>query len=118
MARIAGVNIPENKHVEISLTHIYGIGRVTAQKICIELNIDFTKKISELSEDEIEKIRSAVGSYQVEGDLRRNISTNIKRLMDLGSYRGIRHRRKLPTRGQNTKNNARTRKGPKKPMRG
>ena len=105
MARIAGVNIPENKHVEISLTHI-------------ELKIDYTRKISDLSEEEIESLRSAVGNIVVEGDLRRNISTNIKRLMDLGSYRGIRHRRKLPTRGQNTKNNARTRKGPKKPMRG
>ena len=111
MARIAGVNIPENKHVEISLTHIFGIGRKTAQNIC-------TRKISDLSEEEIESLRSAIGNIVVEGDLRRNISTNIKRLMDLGSYRGIRHRRKLPTRGQNTKNNARTRKGPKKPMRG
>ena len=118
MARIAGVNIPENKHVEISLTHISGIGRKTAQNICTELNIDYTRKISDLSEDEIENLRTAIGNFVVEGDLRRNISTNIKRLMDLGSYRGIRHRRKLPTRGQNTKNNARTRKGPKKPMRG
>ena len=118
MARIAGVNIPENKHVEISLTHIFGIGRKKAQKICTELKIDYTRKISDLSEEEIESLRSAIGSIVVEGDLRRNISTNIKRLMDLGSYRGIRHRRKLPTRGQNTKNNARTRKGPKKPMRG
>ena len=118
MARIAGVNIPENKHVEISLTRIYGIGRKTAQDICIDLKIDYTRKISDLSEEEIESIRNSVASYVVEGDLRRNISTNIKRLMDLASYRGIRHRRKLPTRGQNTKNNARTRKGPKKPMRG
>ena len=118
MARIAGVNIPENKHVEISLTHIFGIGRKTAQRICEDLKIDYTKKISDLSEEEIESIRTSVASYVVEGDLRRNISTNIKRLMDLASYRGIRHRRKLPTRGQNTKNNARTRKGPKKPMRG
>ena len=118
MARIAGVNIPENKHVEISLTHIFRIGRKIAQNICTELKIDYTRKISDLSEEEIESLRSAIGSIVVEGDLRRNISTNIKRLMDLGSYRGIRHRRKLPTRGQNTKNNARTRKGPKKPMRG
>ena len=118
MARIAGVNIPENKHVEISLTHIFGIGRKPAQNICTELKIDYTRKIADLSEQEIESLRSAIGSIVVEGDLRRNISTNIKRLMDLGSYRGIRHRRKLPTRGQNTKNNARTRKGPKKPMRG
>ena len=118
MARIAGVNIPENKHVEISLTHVFGIGRKTAQDICTSLKIDYTRRVSDLTEDEVEKIRNAVATYAVEGDLRRNISTNIKRLMDLGSYRGIRHRRKLPTRGQNTKNNARTRKGPKKPMRG
>ena len=118
MARIAGVNVPENKHVEISLTHIFGIGRKTAQTICEELKIDYTRKISDLSEDEVEQLRTAIGNYVVEGDLRRNISTNIKRLMDLGSYRGIRHRRKLPTRGQRTKTNARTRKGAKKPMRG
>ena len=118
MARIAGVNVPENKHVEISLTHIFGIGRKTAQTICEELKIDYTRKVSDLSEDEVEKLRTAIGNYVVEGDLRRNISTNIKRLMDLGSYRGIRHRRKLPTRGQRTKTNARTRKGAKKPMRG
>ncbi|EJP73730.1 MAG: 30S ribosomal protein S13 [Gammaproteobacteria bacterium] len=118
MARIAGVNVPENKHVEISLTHIFGIGRKTAQTICEELKIDYTRKVSDLSEDEVEQLRTAIGNYVVEGDLRRNISTNIKRLMDLGSYRGIRHRRKLPTRGQRTKTNARTRKGAKKPMRG
>jgi small subunit ribosomal protein S13 len=118
MARIAGVNVPENKHVEISLTHIFGIGRKTAQTICEELKIDYTRKVSDLSEEEVEQLRTAIGNYVVEGDLRRNISTNIKRLMDLGSYRGIRHRRKLPTRGQRTKTNARTRKGAKKPMRG
>ena len=118
MARIAGVNIPENKHVEISLTYVFGIGRKTAQDICNDLKIDFTRKVSDLSEDEVEKIRTAIGTLVVEGDLRRNVSTNIKRLMDLGSYRGIRHRRKLPTRGQRTKTNARTRKGVKKPMRG
>ena len=118
MARIAGVNIPENKHVEISLTHVFGIGRKTAQDICNDLKIDFTRKVSDLSEDEVEKIRTAIGTLVVEGNLRRNVSTNIKRLMDLGSYRGIRHRRKLPTRGQRTKTNARTRKGVKKPMRG
>ena len=118
MARIAGVNVPENKHVEISLTHIFGIGRKTAQTICEELKIDYTRKVSDLSEDEVEQLRTAIANYVFEGDLRRNISTNIKRLMDLGSYRGIRHRRKLPTRGQRTKTNARTRKGAKKPMRG
>ena len=94
MARIAGVNIPENKHVEISLTHIFGIGRKTAQNICEELKIDYTRKISDLSEEEIESLRNAIGKIVVEGDLRTDISTNIKRLMDLGSYRGIRHRRK------------------------
>ena len=118
MARVGGINIPDNKHVDVSLTHVYGIGRKTAQDICESLKIDYTRKISDLSEEEIENIRNAVATHTVEGDLRRNISTNIKRLMDLASYRGIRHRRKLPTRGQNTKNNARTRKGPKKPMRG
>ena len=118
MARIAGVNIPENKHVEISLTHVFGIGRKTAQDICESLKIDCTRRVSDLTEDEVEKIRAAVATYAVEGDLRRTISTNIKRLMDLGSYRGIRHRRKLPTRGQRTKTNARTRKGAKKTMRG
>ena len=89
MARIAGVNIPENKHVEISLTHIFGIGRKTAQDICLDLKIDYTRKISDLSEDEIESIRNAVSTYVVEGDLRRNISTNIKRLQDLASYRAV-----------------------------
>ena len=118
MARVAGVNIPDKKQAWVSLTHIFGIGRKTAQDICLSLKIDYTRKISDLSEEEIENIRNAVATHTVEGDLRRNISTNIKRLMDLASYRGIRHRRKLPTRGQNTKNNARTRKGPKKPMRG
>ena len=117
MARIAGVNIPENKHLEISLTHIYGIGKKTAQDICISLNLDYSKKVSDLTEEQIEKIRTAVAEYTVEGDLRRTVSTSIKRLMDLGCYRGIRHRRKLPVHGQRTKTNARTRKGPKKPMR-
>ncbi len=117
MARIAGVNIPENKHVEISLTHVFGIGRKTAQDICESLKIDCTRRVSDLTEDEVEKIRAAVATYAVEGDLRRDIATNIKRLMDLGTNRGIRHRRHLPVRGQNTKNNARTRKGPVRPIR-
>ena len=117
MARIAGVNVPENKHLEIALTHIYGIGKKTAQDICTNLKLDYSKKISELSEEQIEKIRTAITEFTVEGDLRRSVSTNIKRLMDLGCYRGIRHRRKLPVNGQRTKTNARTRKGPKKPMR-
>ena len=90
MARIAGVNVPENKHLEIALTHIYGIGRHTAQKICNSLEIDISKKLMDMKEDEIEKIRDAVSEYITEGDLRREISTNIKRLMDLGTYRGIR----------------------------
>ena len=117
MARIAGVNVPENKHIEIALTHIYGIGKKTAQDICTNLKLDYSKKISDLSEEQIEKIRTAITEFTVEGDLRRSVSTNIKRLMDLGCYRGIRHRRKLPVNGQRTKTNARTRKGPKKPMR-
>ena len=117
MARIAGVNIPENKHLEIALTHIYGIGKKTAQDICTDVKLDYSKKVSDLSEDQVETIRTAVAEYTVEGDLRRSVSTNIKRLMDLGCYRGIRHRRKLPVNGQRTKTNARTRKGPKKPMR-
>jgi len=114
MARIAGVNIPENKHLEIALTHIYGIGKKTAQDICTRVKLDYSKKVSDLSEDQVETIRTAVAEYTVEGDLRRLVSTNIKRLMDLGCYRGIRHRRKLPVNGQRTKTNARTRKGPKK----
>ena len=117
MARIAGVNVPENKHLEIALTHIYGIGKKTAQDICTNLKLDYSKKISDLSEEQIEKIRTAITEFTVEGDLRRSVSTNIKRLMDLGCYRGIRHRRKLPVNGQRTKTKARTRKGPKKPMR-
>lgn len=118
MARIAGVNIPENKHIEISLTHIFGIGRKRAQDICDSLGLEYSKKVSDLSEDELEKLRTEVAKYTLEGDLRREVSVNIKRLMDLGTNRGIRHRRKLPTRGQRTKTNARTRKGAKKPMRG
>ena len=116
MARIAGVNIPENKHLEIALTHIYGIGKKTAQDICISVKLDYAQKVSDLSEDQIETIRTAVAKYTVEGDLRRSVSTNIKRLMDLGCYRGIRHRRGLPLRGQRTKTNARTRKGPRRPI--
>ena len=118
MARIAVVNIPENKHIEISLTHIFGIGRKRAQDICDSLGLEYSKKVSDLSEDELEKLRTEVTKYTLEGDLRREVSVNIKRLMDLGTNRGIRHRRKLPTRGQRTKTNARTRKGAKKPMRG
>jgi|TARA_B100001173_G_C15622429_1_gene393580 small subunit ribosomal protein S13 len=112
MARIAGVNVPDNKHTEIALTSIYGIGRVTAKKICVAAGIQATSKLKDLNESEVEKLREQLNSFTVEGDLRREVTMNIKRLMDLGCYRGVRHRRGLPVRGQNTKNNARTRKGP------
>jgi len=116
MARIAGINIPVHKHAEIALTAIFGIGRTTARKICAATGIATDAKIRELSEDEIEKIRTEVAKVSVEGDLRREVSMNIKRLMDLKCYRGLRHRRSLPLRGQRTKTNARTRKGPRKPI--
>jgi len=112
MARIAGVNVSDNKHVEIALTAIYGIGRVTAKKICEATSITPSVKVKDLSDADLEKLRDHIGDYEVEGDLRREVTMNIKRLMDLGCYRGQRHRRGLPVRGQNTKNNARTRKGP------
>ena len=114
MARIAGVNIPNNKHTEIALTAIYGIGRNTAQKICAAAGVLPNAKIKDLNDADVEKLRDEVGKFKVEGDLRREVSMNIKRLMDLGCYRGVRHRRGLPVRGQNTRSNARTRKGPKK----
>jgi small subunit ribosomal protein S13 len=114
MARIAGINIPPHKHAEIGLTSIYGIGRSTAQKICDKVGIAYTKKIKDLSDTDLEKIRDEIGRMTIEGDLRRELSINIKRLMDLGCYRGFRHRRGLPVRGQRTRTNARTRKGPKK----
>ncbi len=114
MARIAGINIPPHKHTEIGLTHIYGIGRPTAQKICTTVGIAYSKKIKDLSDSDLEKIREEIGKITIEGDLRREMSINIKRLMDLGCYRGFRHRRGLPVRGQRTKTNARTRKGPRK----
>ncbi|WP_281647871.1 30S ribosomal protein S13 [Parendozoicomonas sp. Alg238-R29] len=117
MARIAGVNIPDNKHTVISLTYIFGVGQHTAQKICAATGVSPSAKISDLNDDDIEKLRTAVGEFTTEGDLRREISMNIKRLMDLGCYRGLRHRRNLPVRGQRTKTNARTRKGPRKPIR-
>ena len=117
MARIAGINIPPHKHAEIALTAIYGIGRTTAQKICDEVGIARTMKIKDLSEAELEQIRGVLSKYTVEGDLRRTVSMNIKRLMDLGCYRGMRHRRGLPVRGQQTQTNARTRKGPRRPIR-
>ncbi|MGC9385750.1 MAG: 30S ribosomal protein S13 [Hydrogenovibrio sp.] len=116
MARIAGVNIPANKHIVIGLRSIYGVGQTTAQDICKSVNIDPTTKVRELDEEQLESIRTEVTKYRIEGDLRREVTMNIKRLMDMGCYRGIRHRRSLPLRGQRTKNNARTRKGPKKPI--
>ena len=114
MARIAGINIPPQKHTEIGLTAIYGIGRTTAQKICTNCGIPFEKKVKDLTDSDLEKIRDEVNKLTIEGDLRREQSINIKRLMDLGCYRGFRHRRGLPVRGQRTRTNARTRKGPKK----
>ncbi|MFT5419438.1 MAG: small subunit ribosomal protein S13 [Candidatus Endobugula sp.] len=116
MARIAGVNIPDHKHAVISLTYVYGIGSTTAKRILAEVGIAEATKISELSETDIDKVRAEVAKVTVEGDLRREVSMNIKRLMDLGCFRGIRHRRNLPLRGQRTKTNARTRKGPRKPI--
>lgn len=117
MARIAGVNIPDHKHAVISLTYIYGIGRATAGDICTAVGIDPATKVSELSEDQLDAVRGEVTKHNVEGDLRRDVNMNIKRLMDLGAYRGLRHRRNLPVNGQRTKTNARTRKGPRKPIR-
>jgi small subunit ribosomal protein S13 len=116
MARIAGVNIPDRKHAVIALTSIYGIGRSRASDICKEAGVEPQTKIQELSEDQIETLRTIIARYTVEGDLRREISMNIKRLMDLGCNRGIRHRRGLPLRGQRTRTNARTRKGPRRPI--
>lgn len=116
MARIAGVNIPDQKHTVISLTYVYGIGRTRAKEICAAAGIQETTKIGSLSEDQLESLRTEVGKFTVEGDLRREISMNIKRLMDLGCYRGLRHRKNLPVRGQRSKTNARTRKGPRKPI--
>ncbi len=115
MARIAGVDLPKNKRMEIALTYIHGIGRVTARKILSETGLDPNMKTDQLSEVEVAKIREVLDhSYKVEGDLRRDVQMNIKRLMDLGCYRGLRHRRGLPVRGQRTHTNARTRKGPRK----
>lgn len=116
MARIAGIDIPKEKRVVISLTYIYGIGKSTSQEILKESGISEDIRVRDLTEDDLTKIREKVESIKVEGDLRREVNLNIKRLMEIGSYRGIRHRRGLPLRGQKTKNNARTRKGPKKTM--
>jgi small subunit ribosomal protein S13 len=117
MARIAGINIPPNKHVGIALTHIFGVGRSRALKVCAGAGIQPDVKVRDLSEAEVERIRTEIGRFPVEGDLRREVSMNIKRLMDLGCYRGVRHRKGLPMRGQRTRTNARTRKGPRRPIR-
>ncbi|MGD8615826.1 MAG: 30S ribosomal protein S13 [Gammaproteobacteria bacterium] len=117
MARIAGINVPTQKHTVIALTSIYGIGRATAQRICEASGVRPDVKVKDLTESEVESIRGEVAKYVVEGDLRRVVSMNIKRLMDLGCYRGMRHRRGLPLRGQRTRTNARTRKGPRRPIR-
>ena len=117
MARIAGINIPDNKHAGISLTYIFGIGRTTAVKICETVGVDPSQKIQDLGEDKLDAIRNEISKMTVEGDLRREKNMAIKRLMDLGCFRGIRHRRSLPVRGQRTRTNARTRKGPRRPIR-
>lgn len=117
MARVAGVNIPDHKHAVIALQAIYGVGKTRARHICGSAGIKPEQKIRDLTEEEIEKLRSEVAKFAVEGDLRRETSMNIKRLMDLGCYRGLRHRRGLPLRGQRTRTNARTRKGPRRPIR-
>lgn len=114
MARIAGINIPQHQHAEIGLTAIYGIGRTRARKICVACDIAFAKKIKDLTDGDLEKIRDQIAAFTIEGDLRRETTMNIKRLMDIGCYRGFRHRRGLPMRGQRTRTNARTRKGPRK----
>lgn len=114
MARIAGINIPPHKHTEIGLTAIYGVGRSTARKICDACGVEYSKKVKDLTDADQEKIRDYVNAMTVEGDLRRETTMNIKRLMDIGCYRGFRHRRGLPVRGQRTRTNARTRKGPRK----
>ena len=116
MARIAGINLPTHKHIEVALTSIFGIGRSRSHKICDAAGVDRATKVSELSDKEAESLRKEVANFEVEGDLRREVSMSIKRLMDLGCFRGIRHRRGLPLRGQRTKTNARTRKGPRRPI--
>ena len=114
MARIGGVNIPNHQHADVALTAIYGIGRARARVICAAAGIATSTKIKDLSDSEMDKLREQVGKFATEGDLRREVSMNIKRLMDLGTWRGLRHRRGLPVRGQRTRTNARTRKGPRK----
>jgi small subunit ribosomal protein S13 len=117
MARIGGVNIPNHQHAAIALTAIYGIGRARARRICEAAGINSTSKIKDLNDNDMDRLREQVTKYTIEGDLRREVSMNIKRLMDLGCYRGVRHKRGLPVRGQRTRTNARTRKGPRKAIR-
>ena len=117
MARLAGVNIPDNKHALVSLTYIYGVGRTQARRLLDATGISYQTKVGELSEGELDQLRGLLNELTVEGDLRREVSMNIKRLMDLGCNRGLRHRKGLPLRGQRTETNARTRKGPRKPIR-
>ncbi len=117
MARVAGVNIPDRKHTVIALTHIYGIGLTRSRKICASSKVPQNAKIKDLTEEQLESLRAEVGKFVVEGDLRREVSMSIKRLMDLGCYRGVRHRRGLTVRGQRTRTNARTRKGPRRAVR-
>jgi len=119
LARIAGIDLPRNKRIEVALTYIYGVGRSASQGILNKAGVDFNTRSDNLTEDEVAKIRKVIDSdYKVEGDLRREVTMNVKRLMDLGCYRGLRHRRGLPVRGQKTKTNARTRKGPRKTVAG
>jgi small subunit ribosomal protein S13 len=119
LARIAGIDLPRNKRIEVALTYIYGVGRSTSQVILSKAGVDFNTRSDDLTEEEVAKIRKVIDSeFKVEGDLRRDVTMNIKRLMDLGCYRGLRHRRGLPVRGQKTKTNARTRKGPRKTVAG
>lgn len=117
MTRIAGINLPNDKHIVIGLTTIYGIGRPAARRICAAAGVDAATKVRDIDDAQAERLRAQIAKYEVEGDLRRAVSMNIKRLMDLGAYRGLRHRRGLPVNGQRTKTNARTRKGPRRPVR-
>jgi small subunit ribosomal protein S13 len=118
MARIAGVDLPRNKRMEVALTYIHGVGRSSARKILAQAGVDLNKKSDAIADDELVKLRQLIDSYKVEGDLRREVAVNVKRLMDIGSYRGLRHRRNLPVRGQRTHTNARTRKGPRRTIAG
>ena len=117
MARIAGINIPVHKHIDVALTSIYGVGRTRARQVCASAGVATSTKVKDLTEAEVQSIRNEIGKHVLEGDLRRQVAMNIKRLMDMGVYRGLRHRRGLPVRGQRTRTNARTRKGPRRAIR-